>query len=253
MPPPKKMSYFAQAIVCLAPDLKENAEALQAKRTAAGDTRSMVFEGVQIGELPEDYRGQESRLIILGHGTEKSTVICTSRGGANPRTAEVLARIVSVWLTPAGAGSPARIKRISLHMCLGGGNRGGTRGLHSLTNAFDVPPENSFACQFASHAGNLTIDVTARTDDAQMRVETKGTTDVFVNAQRMIGPIGDRHHAEGDKYVFVADPRSTPDKPLPPRGILASWKTESKISMLRGTIGGKAFESASVPSLAIRE
>jgi hypothetical protein len=97
------------------------------------------------------------------------------------------------------------------------------------------------------------IDVTARTDDAQMRVETKGTTDVFVNAQRMIGPIGDRHHAEGDKYVFVADPRSTPDKPLPPRGILASWKTESKISMLRGTIGGKAFESASVPSLAIRE
>jgi hypothetical protein len=95
--------------------------------------------------------------------------------------------------------------------------------------------------------------VTARTDDAQMRVETKGNTNVFVNAQRMIGTKDDRHHAEGDKYVFVTDQNSTPEKQLPPRGVLASWKTKSKISMLRGTIGSKGFEGAFAPALTIKK
>jgi hypothetical protein len=86
------------------------------------------------------------------------------------------------------------IARISLHMCYGGGNRGGAAGTNF--GAFDVPPSKSFAYRFASYC-NVARSVTARTDLTRMRVITRG--DEFETALRVVGG---RHKGLGDKVVF---------------------------------------------------
>jgi len=44
--PPKKMQYDSQAILVLAADLMDNAQALQSKREAAGDTKNAFDFGI---------------------------------------------------------------------------------------------------------------------------------------------------------------------------------------------------------------
>ena len=106
---------------------------------------------------------------------------------------------------------PTRVQRISLHMCYGGGNRGNVAvtGSAGRTSQFTVPPSRSFAQKFASMAGALTVDVSARTEATNMVSTTQG--DTFVTAHRNVDG---RHQAEGDKFIFTTAPGSTPEAPI---------------------------------------
>jgi hypothetical protein len=218
---PKKMDYDTQAIVYIAADLKDNADTLQGKRVAAGDKTanyggdigsvevSAVFHGPLLTKLPIVYCQENSRLIILGHGDEDSTIISTAEDGGLCFTPEQLAGKVDQWL---GAN---RIKRISLHMCYGGGNRGtatGTEANREFYKGFKVLPNKSFAFTFASMVGGLCESVTARTEGTNMH-RTVNSAKVVMNAERLVDG---RHKGFGDKYVFITD-GGTVDHPVNPR------------------------------------
>jgi hypothetical protein len=220
------MQYVSQAIVFIASDLEENARALQMKREAAGDTtvefegfdpfaKSIVLQGPLIGTLPWAYRQPESRLIILGHGDEKSTFIATAERGGSTYTPLQFAEVVRGWLGANSNYAPTKVKRISLHMCHGGGNRGSAEG-NTLNRAFFEEftklPADSFAYKFASMAGELAVDITARTDDVGMR-EYYNHDGQFATARR---EIGGRHKGFGDKFVFVTNPGATIKNPVKP-------------------------------------
>jgi len=148
-------------------------------------------------------------LIILGHGDPDSTIIASGTSGGLTWMSEQLYTLLYSWLVPAGK-MAMRVQRISLHMCYGGGNKGNlaTAGSASRTSQFIVPPSKSFAQKFASIAGTLTVDVTARTDTTNMVPTTRGGT--FVTAVRNVAG---RHHGEGDKFVFTTVDGSSPTNP----------------------------------------
>jgi hypothetical protein len=215
---PKPTRYDSQAILVLADDLMGNARTLQNKREAAGDlesafssnAKSRIFERVQITTLPLEYRQATSRLIVLGHGDEDSTIIASATTGGLTWTPLQLHELLKAWMSSTGK-EPTRVQRISLHMCFGGGNRGTVPvpGSAGKTNQFKVPPSQSFAQKFASMAGCLTVDVTARTEATNMVSTT--SNNVFVTAERQVGG---RHKAEGDKFLFTTVAGSTPEKPV---------------------------------------
>ncbi|MDI1260680.1 hypothetical protein [Aquabacterium sp.] len=140
--------------------------------------------------------GADFRLVIVGHGDPQSTSI-----GNNNLSAKKLAEVVSIWL------GGTKIKRISLHMCHGGGNRGSATGAD--VEQFTVRPQNSFAAKFASYCGQLTQDVTARTDSVAgtFTENANGGTTSFKRT------VGGRHKALGDKLVFTTNPQSTLNEP----------------------------------------
>jgi hypothetical protein len=222
---PKQMQYVSQAIVFIASDLEENARALQMKREAAGDTtvefadlapvaQSIVLQGPLIGTLPLAYRQPDSRLIILGHGDEDSTFIATAEQGGSTYTPLQFTEVVRGWLGANSGYVPMKVRRISLHMCYGGGNRGNARGNtidRAFFEQFTKLPNKSFAYKFASMAGELADDITARTDDVAMSVYSRG--DQFETARR---EVGGRHKGFGDKFVFVTNPRATIKNPVKP-------------------------------------
>lgn len=225
---PDPMQYSTQAIVYIADDLSGNAATLQLKRGLAGDVdeapadakspppRSKIFPAPLVNTLPADYRQATSRLIILGHGDQGSTRICTAVIGGHQYDAQHFARMVRGWLGGDGGGKPSRVKRISLHMCFGGGNRGGavdSGNLRQFMSQYTVLPTKSFAHDFASRAGELAEEISARTDDTWMFRDT--IDGVVVDAGRFVGQPG-RHKERGDKFMFLPDPASTVDAPLKP-------------------------------------
>lgn len=206
---PKEMDYTTQAIICLASDLRESAEALQGKRVAAGDATGIVNEVNQwrstvsyypMLALPNLFTN--SRLIIIGHGDAGSSYIM---GDGIQWDAKELARRARGWIH-------TKINRISLHMCFGGGNRG-TGGGANFGN-FQIHPGRSFAFKFASYC-DFAQSVTARTERTNMVTST--TNGVLVTARREVGaPGAKRHHGIGDKVVFLPN-GGTLDAPVDPR------------------------------------
>jgi len=104
-------------------------------------------------------------------------------------------------------------------MCYGGGNRGQATG--SDVARFEVHPTNSFAYRFARYAGQLTVDVTARTDVVAGRFAAgiDGNTETFYRT------VGGRRKAEGDKVVFRTSQASTIDNPVNPT-MTFSWQPQ---------------------------
>lgn len=224
---PKHMRYVTQAIVLLAQDLSENADALQSKRVAAEDLqikfgddppidKSRIFQGLQITTLEEEYRQPTSRIIVLGHGDIDSTAIMGD--GGLQLDGKQFAQRMRGWLTAPGY-KPSRVQRISLHMCYGGGRRG-TAPVLGSSNAvgFAKSPVNSFAYEFARHAGELAVDVTARTARVRMNI----------NSAVPFREVGEpdaprRHKKEGDKFVFTTASGSTYAAPQNPEVRAAAW------------------------------
>ena len=224
---PKHMQYITQAIVLLAQDLTDNADALQNKRIAAGDRqisfdddppieKSRIFQGLQITTLDEPYRQPTSRIIVLGHGDIDSTAIMGD--GALQLDGKQFAQRMRGWLTSPGF-EPSRVQRISLHMCYGGGRRGAASVAGSSNAAgFAKSPLNSFAYEFARHAGELTVDVTART--ARVRMNINGPAP-FREVGEPDAPR--RHKKEGDKFIFTTAVGSTYAAPQDPTVRAAPW------------------------------
>jgi hypothetical protein len=67
--------------------------------------------------------------------------------------------MIAVWL------GGTKIKRISLHMCYGGGNRNRKAG-----GGVEVRVKDSFAYKLASYCGELADDVTGRTLEVAITV-----------------------------------------------------------------------------------
>ena len=248
------MRYVTQSIVYIAHDLKTNADYLQRKRDAEekptlsskflGSTidKSKMFNfsclGPLINPLPDQYCTPKSRLIIIGHGNRESTEIMardpSSHSTLDPKT---LAENVSNWL------GNRKIERISLHMCYGGGNRGNAQGStlnEEFLAQFEVRPEESFAWEFAKHAGQFAKEISARTQNVRER-ETSvadGTKDgKFVTAHREVGNkrTGDyRHKGFGDKYVIYTDPSATINDPVPPKEWF--WPEEAELAEKRAAL-----------------
>jgi hypothetical protein len=194
------MAYQAQVVMYLDVDLEPTARHTAHK--PGNKTLSWSLYSGGPDQLPAAaVQGvvADTRLVIIGHGNPTSTTI-----GNRYLTPERLARVVDVWL------GGTRIKRISLHSCYGGGNRG--RAVGAQVGNFEVHPSNSFAFKFARYAGQLTVDVTARTDVVAGSVKTDDN-DNTTSFQRKVGG---RRKAEGDKFVFTTSEASTianPDDP----------------------------------------
>lgn len=214
---PKAMRYDSQAILVLAPDLIDDARDLERKRVAAGDTRnafdsslskSRIFQNPQVNGLPEEFCQPTTRIYVLGHGDARSTVIGSRRQGGSTWTPVQLYNLLRAWMAQPGC-VPARVQRISLLMCYGGGNRGNApvNGSSNDQSAFTVKPTNSFAHEFACIAGALTVDVTARTSTATGGSRTSNGS--FVTAYQTVGA-AHRHKGEGDKFIFTTMAGSTP-------------------------------------------
>jgi hypothetical protein len=193
------MQYSTQAIVCLAGDLRETAEALQTKRTLAGDARGTINQVEQVTSsvhywpavdgLPQIYAANANgtggfRLIIIGHGNPESTHIV---GDGIRWTPAELNTQVEEWL------GRRVISRISLHMCFGGGNPTGRLG------PMPVAPGRSFAAEF-TRICRCAQSVSARTDVVSM--QTTSQAGAIVGVQRIVGD-DSRHKGSGDKYVFT--------------------------------------------------
>jgi hypothetical protein len=238
------MRYITQSIVYIAHDLKTNADYLQRKRDAEEQPtlsskllgtvdKSFSCLGPLINPLPVQYCTSKSRLIILGHGNRESTEIARDTSGHSTLDPKTLAENVSNWL------GNRKIERISLHMCYGGGNRGNAQGStlnEEFLAQFEVRPEQSFAWEFAKHAGHLAKEISARTQAISER-ETRvadGTKDgKFVTAYREVGhkTTGYRYKGFGDKYVIYTDPSATIKDPLPPTDWY--WPTEVELAEKR--------------------
>jgi hypothetical protein len=200
---PKPMKYDRQGVLCLAADLSDTADSLWGKRAAAGEsdkTHRVNMYGWRGGTATEAAFSDlplNSRLIILVHGDENSTV-------ANGRyTPAQLAALVKSLL------GGRRIQRISLHMCYGGGNKGTATGSNS--SEFHTSPQDSFAQKFASIAGEFAREVSARTDVVSGLTYRDATTGAITNFQRTVG---DRRKTEGDKLVFTVNSTSTLANPV---------------------------------------
>src|SRR5438128_10962240 len=95
---PKKMRYRAQAIVWLAADRKHTATALQRKRRTAKDM-SIRLQGPLVTDIPRDYCGEDTRLIVLGHGNPASTHIMGDQGLL--WDAKQFAGVLHQWINPS--------------------------------------------------------------------------------------------------------------------------------------------------------
>jgi len=194
------MPYQAQVVRYLDADLEDTA------RHIANKPGNTTVNWAQYSGGADDLPGgpiggvvADTRLVILGHGDRASTSI-----GYRNLSAERLARVVERWL------GGTRIRRISLHMCYGGGNRGQAGG--SDADNFAVHPNTSFAYRFASYAGQLTVDVAGRTDVVGGRF----TEDLDGNTTSFYRTVGGRRKAEGDKVIFTTSPASTIQNPVNP-------------------------------------
>jgi hypothetical protein len=217
------MSYTTQAIVCLANDLAETANAIHAKREAAGDATGLVNSRnidrsiVVIGsphQLAAQYRYSNSRLYIVGHGNPESThIMGTTSGRRIQWDAVQLAEKIFSWL------GDSIIARISLHMCFGGGNRsrirgsatrGSTESLESYLSRFEVDPRNSFAYKLARHCC-LGRTITARTDVVAGTTTSRNGT--IIDFSRTVGG-----HTTGayDKATFTTVNGARPTNPIDP-------------------------------------
>ncbi len=140
----------------------------------------------------------DSRLIIVAHGNPESTFIM---GDNIQWDAKTLATNVKGWLNNAVIG------RISLHMCMGSGNRGAATGTNFAN--FTVHPTRSFAYSFASHC-NFATSITARTERTTVQIGGDHGT------RRVVGPPGQKvHQGPGDKIVFLTQ-GGTPNQPQAP-------------------------------------
>jgi hypothetical protein len=83
----KPMQYETQAIVCLARSPERAARGTNAKRRTAGDNTAerqssiLFLPGNPIIELPGEYRGPNSRLIIIAYGDAMSKLLEENGGG----------------------------------------------------------------------------------------------------------------------------------------------------------------------------
>jgi hypothetical protein len=201
------MRYTTQAIVCLAGDLAQVAQALQQKRVIEGDLAKTISGTRQIAAtvhyhpnlngLPNFFRTRDDgtggfRLIIVGHGNPESTHIMGTNIQWGPSE---LSENVGRWV------GGRTINRISLHMCFGGGNP-----LGRAAAPMPVPVERSFAMAFA-RVCEYTRSVTARTD--LVNIEVLSTPQPGVPRDQW--PVSSVHRTVGgqvkhrgviNKYVF---------------------------------------------------
>jgi hypothetical protein len=204
------MKYTTSGIICLANDLRETALLLQEKREIADDLRKRINGVDQTASAVAFYPNvpvvnwfSNSRLIVVGHGNPESTHMIGDGMQWEPKQ---LAEEVNKWL------NGLVIKRISLHMCFGGGNRGAGAGTNF--DAFTVHPTQSFAYKFASLCGNSET-ITARTERTNMH-EVRADA-ALTKAYRMVGEPGKKQHKGlGDKVFFVTQGGS-PDNPIKPK------------------------------------
>ena len=205
------MRYTTQAIVCLAGNLAQVAQALQQKRVIEGDLEKTISGTRQIAAtihyhpnlngLPNFFQTRDDgtggfRLIIVGHGNPESTAIMGTNIQWGPAE---LSRNVGV-----GVGGRT-INRICLHMCFGGGNP-----LGRAAAPMPVPVERSFAMEFAG-ACQYTRSVTARTDLVNLEIATTPQPGV----PRDQWPVNSVHRTVGgqvkqrgtiNKWVFERQP-----------------------------------------------
>lgn len=198
--------YDAQWVMYLDDDLKDTACALANKKgnVTVGGYRRVPYGSDSVPTNALSGLVPNARLIVLGHGDEKSTSI-----GYKNILPETLAEWISIWL----AGT--RIKRISLHMCYGGGNRGAAVG-SDHTN-FSVSPFQSFAFKLAARCGAYAEDVTARTESVGAVFNSKHDTSAPNYGHRIImADSGNRNAGAGDKATFTTNMASRHDKPIDP-------------------------------------
>lgn len=200
--------YKTQWVIYLDADLYNTAYALankpgnstQSFLSYSGDNNSRPANGLVNGPVEAPIR-----LIIVGHGDERSTSI-----GNLSLTPSTLAECIAIWV------GGIKIARVSLHMCCGGGNRG------TATNAnfpkFKVHPNASFGYKLASYCGQLTTDVTARTESVVAIFNSGHITTAENYGHRKISPDGvpERKAGAGDKIFFITDPASTLKRPIDP-------------------------------------
>jgi hypothetical protein len=217
------MKYSSNYVIQLDADdaITAGADAIIGKRHAAGDgdkcqkldasnftnqtTPKRSLAEMTKSDPPVD---QNSLLTIVAHCDP-------GNGGISERSLspQHLAKAVLKYL------GGTKIRRISLDMCHGGGKRGPVVGKN--VESFEQKPTDSFAYRFASYAGQLARDVTARTDIVKTIIntdvnKTKGT-ETITDVRRVVGS-GDnpRHKTVGDKIIFVTHPESTVDNSVAP-------------------------------------
>ncbi len=225
------MNYSTQAVICLDSSLVTTAKGIQAKPRLSGDAsgvldgrtinRSVLYMGGPIISLPAEYRLANSRLIIIGHGDEKSTVIMGNgqRGTDFQWTPTQLARMVKYWL------DGSVIKTISIRSCFGGGDRGGKHrspgeDLGKYLGRMTVDPRKSFAYEFASRCGNAQ-QVTARTGEVETNTRFTGDANPLALdfEDRVVSftqKVGGLRRGKAYKVVFTPDPHARPDSPKVP-------------------------------------
>ena len=212
-------NFDKQVVICLANNLHQTATAISNKQRV-GRTSAIIRYGDWRGGLPTEKLSQEenteyhlggvkSRMVIVAHGNEESTVINGRQTGKD------LAEFVEALLDE-------KIGRITLHICFGGGRVGPRwdwkKKPSEQMGSFTVSPYKSIAYDFASHAGSLTYQVTARTDE----VAGSFNPDTLGGFQRSVG--GSFARRLGDKLVLTTDPESSPTKMKAPS---ASFNTKA--------------------------
>jgi hypothetical protein len=214
------MKYSSHWVICLDADLLPTANSLQAKRTLSGDAdKCVVIRSLSLSEtstpadalsklFPEVPFDHDTLITVIGHGDAHSTSI-----GNRCITARHLARCLAIWL------GGVKVRRLSLHMCYGGGNRGQAVG--GNTSQFTVTPGRSFAARLASFCGQLVGSITARTDTT--RTVQHFTNEVLTAVHRTVGT--GRHQQEGDKVVFETNNRGTIETPEPASKSYFTWKS----------------------------
>jgi hypothetical protein len=199
-----------QVVVCLATDLEETARAI-ANKERSGRVSAILRFGNWTGGMPtqkmskngEGYAlaGAQSRLVVVAHGDP------TSRGinGSSALTGKKLAEFVSYLLDEP-------IGRITLHICYAGGNQDPEER---------VGPFDSLACDFASHAGRLAAEVTARCD----RVGGTYNPETMKGFTRSVGGRSHNERRMEDKVVFTVNTSSTLDSSKSPSAVYNTKKT----------------------------
>lgn len=201
-----------QVVVCLASNLNNSATAIANKDHADARSSVIVRYGDWTGGMPTrklsalgenyDIKGMKSRLVVLAHGDPTSSGI----NGRAELTGKKLAQFVGALLEE-------RIGRITLHMCYGGGHitRRGDWETPSSSPTFSVSPWDSIACDFASHAGGLAAQVTARTDVVSGSYNDR----TLKGFKRTVG--GSSEKRMGDKVLFRVDSSSSLSNSVRPR------------------------------------
>jgi hypothetical protein len=230
------MKYSSHWIICLDADLLDTANSLRAKRGLSGDSdKVVVVRSLSLSErstpvdalsksFPEVPFDHNTLITILGHGDSGSTSISN-----RCITAKHLAACLAIWL------GGVKVRRVSLHMCYGGGNRGSAFGHNE--SQFTVTPGRSFAARLASFCGQLVESITARTDvtrTVEHSTQYSNGTKVLTGVTRTVGPtqtdsfgrtiFSGRHHGIGDKVVFETNHRGTIENPEPASKSYFTWK-----------------------------